>query len=90
MSISIAQMDPSFIAGSLTTLSPCVFSVLPLVVGGAMQTNRLAAVAIGVGMVASFALIGLLAWARRSRQYTQDRFRGSDYLDGCGDFAWGR
>jgi len=63
MSISIAQMGLSFIAGSLTTLSPCVFPILPLVVGGAVQTNRLAPVAMGAGMVASFALMGLLVGA---------------------------
>jgi cytochrome c biogenesis protein CcdA len=34
--------------------------MLPLVVGGAMQSNRLAPVAMGAGMVVSFSLIGLL------------------------------
>ena len=63
MSISVAQMGLSFIAGSLTTLSPCVFPILPLVVGGAVQTNRLAPVAMGAGMVVSFALMGLLVGA---------------------------
>lgn len=38
------------LAGSLTTLSPCVFPVLPLVVGGAVQWTRLMPVAMGVGM----------------------------------------
>ena len=50
----------SLAAGSLTTLSPCVFPMLPLVVGGAVQANRLAPVAMGAGMVVSFSLIGLL------------------------------
>lgn len=47
-------------AGSLTTLSPCVFPILPLVLGGAVQRNRLAPVAMGVGMALSFAAIGFL------------------------------
>lgn len=54
-----AQLAFSLLAGSLTTLSPCVFPVLPLVVGGALQANRLAPVAMGIGMATSFALIGV-------------------------------
>ena len=62
-SLSLSHLGLSLLAGSLTTLSPCVFPILPLVVGGAEQTNRLAPVAMGVGMAASFALIGLLLGA---------------------------
>jgi cytochrome c biogenesis protein CcdA len=61
--LSLAQLGLSVAAGSLTTLSPCVFPILPLVVGGALQTNRLAPVAMGVGMASSFALIGLVVGA---------------------------
>lgn len=50
-------------AGSLTTLSPCVLPVLPLVLGGAMQRNRLAPLAMGAGMVSAFTAIGVLAGA---------------------------
>ncbi|MBL8452699.1 MAG: hypothetical protein JNK97_08115, partial [Zoogloea sp.] len=62
-SLSLSHLGLSLLAGSLTTLSPCVFPILPLVVGGAVQANRLAPVAMGVGMAASFALIGLLLGA---------------------------
>lgn len=61
--ISLSHLGLSLAAGSLTTLSPCVFPILPLVVGGAVQANRLAPVAMGVGMAASFALIGLVLGA---------------------------
>ncbi len=61
--LSLPQLGLSLVAGSLTTLSPCVFPVLPLVVGGAMQSNRLAPLAMGAGMAASFAGIGLLVGA---------------------------
>jgi cytochrome c-type biogenesis protein len=61
--LSLSHLGLSLLAGSLTTLSPCVFPVLPLVVGGAVQANRLAPVAMGVGMAGSFALIGLLLGA---------------------------
>ena len=58
-SISLAQLGLSLAAGSLTTLSPCVFPLLPLVVGGAVQANPWSPVAMGAGMAASFALIGM-------------------------------
>ncbi len=61
--LSLPQLGLSLLAGSLTTLSPCVFPVLPLVVGGAMQANRLAPLAMGAGMAASFAAIGLVVGA---------------------------
>ncbi|TAK41990.1 MAG: cytochrome c biogenesis protein CcdA [Betaproteobacteria bacterium] len=62
-SLSFAQLGLSFAAGSLTTLSPCVLPVLPLVVGGAMQRNPLSPVAMGAGMAGSFALIGVFLGA---------------------------
>ena len=55
-----SELGLSVAAGSLTTLSPCVFPLLPLVVGGALQGHRAALFAMGVGMAASFALIGVL------------------------------
>jgi cytochrome c biogenesis protein CcdA len=62
-SLSLPQLGLSMAAGSLTTLSPCVFPILPLVVGGALQGNRFAPVAMGLGMTASFAGIGVLLGA---------------------------
>ena len=56
---SIGQLGFSLAAGSLTTLSPCVFPILPLVIGGAVQANRLAPIAMGVGMAVSFSVIGV-------------------------------
>lgn len=61
--VPLAHLGLSLAAGSLTTLSPCVFPILPLVLGGAVQGNRLAPLAMGVGMAASFAGIGLLLGA---------------------------
>lgn len=55
-----AELGLSLVAGSLTTLSPCVFPLVPLVVGGAVQAHRLAPVAMGLGMAAAFALLGVL------------------------------
>ena len=61
--LSLSHVGLSMAAGSLTTLSPCVFPILPLVLSGAVQGNRLAPVAMGSGMAISFALIGLLVGA---------------------------
>ncbi len=61
--LSLPQVALSLAAGGLTTLSPCVFPLLPLVLGGALQGHRLAPVAMGVGMTASFAAIGMLLGA---------------------------
>ncbi len=62
MQASLGFLDLAFAlaAGALTTLSPCVFPILPLVIGGASSRHRLAPVAMGLGMVASFAAIGLI------------------------------
>lgn len=63
ITLSLPQVGLSLAAGSLTTLSPCVFPLLPLVLGGALQRNRLAPVAMGAGMIASFATIGMVLGA---------------------------
>jgi cytochrome c biogenesis protein CcdA len=61
--LTFSHLGLSMVAGSLTTLSPCVFPLLPLVLGGAVQSNPLAPLAMGAGMTASFAGIGLLLGA---------------------------
>lgn len=61
--LALSHIGLSLVAGSLTTLSPCVFPILPLVLGGAVQGSRLAPVAMGAGMAISFALIGLVIGA---------------------------
>ena len=59
LTLSVAQLGLSLAAGSLTTLSPCVLPLLPLVFGSALQHNRLAPMAMGIGMIGSFAAIGM-------------------------------
>lgn len=61
--LSLSHAGLSLAAGSLTTLSPCVFPLLPLIVGGALQRNRLAPIAMALGLSTSFVLIGLLVGA---------------------------
>lgn len=57
---SPTELGLAWVAGSLTTLNPCVFPLLPLVLGGALQANRWAPVAMGAGMVTMFATLGLI------------------------------
>jgi len=50
----------ALLAGILSVLSPCVLPILPLVFGTAAAQHRLAAVALGAGVVLSFSGAGLL------------------------------
>lgn len=59
MATSITEVGLGLVAGSLSTLNPCVFPLLPLVLSGALQNNRLAPVALGMGMASSFAVLGV-------------------------------
>jgi cytochrome c-type biogenesis protein len=54
------EIGLSLAAGSLTTLSPCVFPLLPLVLGGATQRHRAAPLAMALGMTLSFASLGVV------------------------------
>ena len=62
-SLPLTQVGLSLAAGGLTTLSPCVFPMLPLIAGGAVQRNRLAPLAMGAGMALMFTAVGLLLGA---------------------------
>ncbi|MFZ9677235.1 MAG: cytochrome c biogenesis CcdA family protein [Quisquiliibacterium sp.] len=58
------QYGLSFVAGSLSTLSPCVFPLLPLVVGGVVHAHHhTGPLAMGLGMVTSFVITGVLVAA---------------------------
>jgi cytochrome c-type biogenesis protein len=61
--LPLIQLGLSLAAGSLTTLSPCVFPLLPLVLAGAVQPSRWSPLAMGAGMAASFAILGLAVGA---------------------------
>ena len=60
LTLSLPQLGLSLAAGSLTTLSRCVFPLLPLVLGGAVRGNRWSPLMMGLGMVVSFAAVGML------------------------------
>lgn len=50
----------AYAAGALTILSPCVLPLVPIVLGSAAQRHRLGPVALSLGLVISFAGVGLL------------------------------
>ncbi|MFC3677139.1 cytochrome c biogenesis CcdA family protein [Ferrovibrio xuzhouensis] len=49
----------AFLAGVLSTLSPCVLPLLPLVLGAAVSQHRLGPLALASGLALSFVTIGL-------------------------------
>jgi cytochrome c-type biogenesis protein len=63
-------------AGALSTLSPCVLPLIPLVIGSAVNAHRWGAVALGAGLASSFAMIGIfLATAGAALGLEPDTFR---------------
>lgn len=63
MDMAVSHWGLSWLSGNLSVLSPCVFPLLPLVLGGLAPGNRLAPLAMGAGMAVSFALLGVLLGA---------------------------
>ena len=57
--MSAATLGLSFVAGALSTLSPCVLPLLPIVLASAASEHRLAPVALAAGLAISFTAIGL-------------------------------
>ena len=55
----IASIGAGLLAGILSTLSPCVFPLLPLVVGAATSTHRSGAYWLAGGVATSFTAAGL-------------------------------
>ena len=57
--ISYGSAGLGFLAGVLSTLSPCVLPLLPLVVGGAVAAHRAGLWLLAAGLALSFTVIGL-------------------------------
>ena len=49
----------SFLAGVLSTLSPCVLPLLPILIGGAFQQHRWGPTALAIGLIITFTAFGL-------------------------------
>jgi cytochrome c-type biogenesis protein len=59
MSLSIGSVVFGFLAGALSTLSPCVLPILPLVLAPAASAHRFGPAALCAGLVSSFVAVGL-------------------------------
>ena len=57
--MTIATLGLALLAGVLSTLSPCVLPILPVVLGAAATEHRLGPAALGAGLGLSFVAIGL-------------------------------
>ncbi len=57
--MSLGSALLGMLAGMLSTLSPCVLPLLPLVVGGAVSAHRAGAWLLAAGLALSFTAIGL-------------------------------
>lgn len=64
MTLGIGTIGISFMAGVLSTLSPCVLPIVPIILGSAASAHRRAPLVLAAGLALSYAVVGtLLAWA---------------------------
>ena len=60
MEFGITSYFIALAAGVLSTLSPCVLPLLPVIIGSAIHEHRYGPFAVAIGMSASFAVIGTI------------------------------
>ena len=58
MDFGIGSFLFAFLAGVLSTLSPCVLPLIPIIIGAATNQHRLGPLALAGGLTLSFAVIG--------------------------------
>lgn len=77
MDLGIGSYGIAFAAGGLSTLSPCVLPLVPILIGSALAAHRLGAWALAGGLALSFTLVGaLLAGLGASIGLEPETFRG--------------
>ena len=59
MGLPLGSIGFGFVAGLLSTLSPCVLPLMPLVLGPALAAHRLGILALAAGLVLSYVAIGM-------------------------------
>jgi cytochrome c-type biogenesis protein len=59
MNFGAATYGLGLAAGALSTLSPCVLPLVPVLVASALNAHRWGALALGVGLALSFAAVGI-------------------------------
>lgn len=76
MYLGPASYGIAFLAGLLSTLSPCVLPIVPILLGSAMNAHRRAPIALAAGLAISYATIGTaIAWAGRAIQLDSELVR---------------
>jgi cytochrome c biogenesis protein CcdA len=76
MDFGVGSFLFAFLAGVLSTLSPCVLPILPIILGAATNQHRLGPIALAGGLTISFAVIGTaLAGLGSQIDFAQDGFR---------------
>lgn len=58
MTLELAALPLAFLAGALSILSPCVWPLVPIVMGSASSSGRYGPYALALGLSLSFALAG--------------------------------
>jgi cytochrome c-type biogenesis protein len=59
MNFGPATYGLGLLAGALSTLSPCVLPLVPVLVAAAVNAHRWGAVALGIGLALSFTIVGI-------------------------------
>ncbi|MCF8179408.1 MAG: cytochrome c biogenesis CcdA family protein [Sulfuritalea sp.] len=59
MDFGLGAYGLSFVAGGLSTLSPCVLPLLPILLGTAVAAHRFGPLALAAGLMLSFTLLGV-------------------------------
>ncbi len=77
MAFGLGSYGFGLLAGLLSTLSPCVLPILPILLGSAAAAHRRAPLALAGGLALSYAVIGTtIAWAGASIGIDAGTFRG--------------
>lgn len=64
MTLGLGSYGLGLLAGVLSTLSPCVLPIVPVLIGSAVNAHRHAPLALAGGLALSYAIVGTaLAWA---------------------------
>jgi cytochrome c-type biogenesis protein len=76
MDFGLGSYGLGLAAGALSTLSPCVLPIVPILLGSAASAHPRAPLALAAGLALSYAVVGsLLAWAGSALGVDTDAFR---------------
>jgi cytochrome c-type biogenesis protein len=59
MLFDVTSYALSFLAGVLSILSPCVLPLIPIIIGGALNTHKLGPYVLALGLAISFTVVGV-------------------------------